>query len=178
MMRIHHGRKPSIIGKPLIVLTGDDQSHCDYNPYRAIEVSVGNRSVMARPIEFDSDIADIATFRNVDGQLVRPARLATSCPYCGHAISIDLVDWSVGDRVVASCGECSAGAELQVEQAADVADVAFEPFVNPLTVGLILESDLDPDIAPVVGDLDGLSDLIAGGSTIDGSVLDMGPEEN
>ena len=63
----------------------------DYNPYDPIPVSInGSQLMYARPIEFDSDIANSKDSTNAFGYLVKPTKIQATCPDCGAGLDIEV----------------------------------------------------------------------------------------
>lgn len=109
----------------------------DYNPYDLILVTVNNTTdLYARPVEFDSEVANTDEMTNSDGQLVIPSKIETVCPDCGSTISIEVElsgpPFGVIDCV---CNECNP-----------IPAPLADPFTNPVETGRIKPSDLDPAI--------------------------------
>jgi len=78
----------------------------DKNPLDLISVRFGDEITQARPFDFLTD---------EEGDLIRPSKAITSCPYCGHGNEINLLDDHTltiknGETIIeAWCSNCGAG---------------------------------------------------------------------
>lgn len=123
-----------------------------------VPILIGAVTVLARPYEFFTDL----------GGKRKPSKLALACPACGHGIFVDV---KLGvDSIIGACDNCGAGASAIPQPLTD-------PFVNPITAGLISRAEIDPLYAAAMAApvLD-LSEPVAPPAA-QSDVLDMGEEE-
>jgi hypothetical protein len=115
-----------------------------YNPYDLLKVVINGKKIDARPIEFDSEVANNMTMLNAHGDIVKPTKVSTICPDCGGGMILDLplemlrlddanplntllesIDWP--------CKLCHPDAPPPVN-----------PFMNPVEADRVGEHELDP----------------------------------
>lgn len=124
----------------------------DYIPYNQIEVLVGNERILARPFEWDSEPVP-GSGHNDQGKPVKPTKLSTICPHCGAGVIIDATlsgsdffvvgsDGKFMPELSVPCEQCGAGLVAAPPPLPD-------PFVNPITGGIIAEVELDPSLISV-----------------------------
>jgi hypothetical protein len=105
-----------------------------YNPYDPVEVIVNGQKMFARPIEFDSEIADPQTSNNAFGYPVKPTKLSATCPDCGSGLEIEVIlDDPPFDTIVYNCHYCRPAPEPLPD-----------PFTNPVDTGRVATHELDP----------------------------------
>jgi len=91
-------------------------------------------SIDGRPIEFDSAVADYNTMKNAFGEYVKPSKVVSVCPGCGHGLVIDVkLSDPPFSPVKYSCQRCKPTPPALVD-----------PFMNPLVSGRAQITDLDP----------------------------------
>ena len=100
------------------------EAHPVTNKYDLKPIIIADKQTVARPYQFDDDIATDFT---------------TTCPHCGHGILFN-IDQTTNLGV--SCPNCHKGEIPKVEPQID-------PFQNPVAAGKINLVDLDPDLTDV-----------------------------
>jgi len=132
-----------------------DQSGGD-NPYVMVSVKIGGVEVLARPFEFDSEPVDNATI-NKDGKQIKPTAYSTSCPNCGHGVTL----YVSGDYISGSCENCKAATDFIAPDDVEAADpdvrIYEDPFCNPVLAGRITMKELDESF----DDIEDISQLIS-----------------
>lgn len=110
----------------------------NYNPYDMLQVSINGTMFMARPITFDSEVHDHIKMTNVKGHIIKPNRIATTCPRCAGGIECDVVLNDPPFPVIdINCDNCNPPY------------VAIEPFIHPIQSGRIHITELSPNIADI-----------------------------
>lgn len=118
--------------------------------FELITVDIGGILIKARPYEYNLDPS------NPDAV---PTKLSTSCPQCGYGITV-IVNNQLSIQKV-GCDNCGFGiietpeavvssisAKQNYQVNTTIQPKTADPFRNPLTIGLLTLSDLDPDKAP------------------------------
>lgn len=77
-------------------------------PWQHIEVKIKTDTVLARPVEWDSEMID-GEGHNKLGEFVKPITYETVCPFCGNMIHFGAGFISV------KCPECKAGEDKRAE---------------------------------------------------------------
>jgi hypothetical protein len=78
--------------------------------YDLIFVRINEELVQGRPIEWDRVPVDIMGHDNV-GELMKPTKYMTTCPYCAQLIKFGVKDMMKGDHPEhkdVACAECGA----------------------------------------------------------------------
>jgi hypothetical protein len=106
----------------------------NYNPYDLVEIILNGSIELARPIEWDTEIADELTNKNAFGNYVKPTKLSTTCPGCGQGLTftVHLSDPPF-EPVQRKCSYCFPAPPS-----------IGDPFCNPLETGRIGYHELDP----------------------------------
>lgn len=125
-------------------------------PYDRIEVLVGDETIHARPVKWNSEIVDGEGY-NADGELAKPIEYEGVCPECGQMIHFS------ANLKSAKCSECGVGEDV-------VSFEDFNPFQDPGVYGDNPEVDVDE----LEEEADGLSNWEEAVQELD---LDQDPDE-
>lgn len=107
-----------------------------YNPYDLVQLIVNDYPQYGRPIEFDSVITNQKTLLNAFGNIVKPTKVVTTCPDCGAGITVEII--LDGSPPFAPYPvSCTCARKIQPTPILD-------PFINPITAGLIKIDSLNP----------------------------------
>jgi hypothetical protein len=108
----------------------------DYNPYDILTISINGKNTYARPTEFDSVASSNNSTKNSFGFYVKPCSVVTTCPDCGQGIILSVKYPDPPFPIMNfECYICESKRSS-----------IKNPFVNPLTSGIIKLEDLNPNI--------------------------------
>ncbi len=143
-----------------------------YNPFDMLVVLIDGQQTMARPVEFDSSVADKKTMYNAFGNPVKPTKLVTTCPRCGGGLqlAVDLPDPPYG-MLEADCQACAVKYPKK------------QPFINPAKVHSLeldsLKLKVDDTIPLPTAKLDVVLDSIAeSAAALEAQQLEASKPEN
>jgi hypothetical protein len=128
----------------------------DYNPYDLVQVSINGELLYARPVEFSSDIVDNNKMTNAFGAIVKPVKIAVTCPKCGSGL---IVDVSLPHPPFGVCSLACVVCEPPLEKMED-------PFINPVRSKTISLNDYDKS-------MHNFRDSIIGETVVEAVVTDI-----
>lgn len=111
-----------------------------YNPYDLVELVINGKPIVGRPIEFDSAVVNNNTMKNAFGTIVKPVKVSTVCPDCGHGMVVNVAFGDPPfDPVPTHCERCQPDWNKQL---------VVDPFINPVATGRVDSNELDPLLYP------------------------------
>jgi hypothetical protein len=116
-----------------------------YNPYDLVDLIINGHQSYGRPIVFDSEVSDSDTMLNAFGEIVRPVKIASTCPDCGQGLELDIKVNNPPFHVNVNCYMCNTQAvNVPESMVASKSGSAIDPFINPIRDGRMSMSDIDP----------------------------------
>ena len=118
----------------MVYLKKDKIGMLPANPYDLHEISFNSQKVLARPVEWNSQMIDQVKMKNHFGDSVLASKIVFTCPDCSAFKEIIVLD----DLNTNYNCECS------IELAKS--DKTLDPFVNPFEANTQLYASLSPSI--------------------------------